>query len=323
MHLKQMDDTDEKSLDTLQKLEIKNNTLNQYIHAATSNNTRRAYRQDIQHFITWGGLLPSSVSTVIQYLHEFATILNSRTLSRRLTAIKHWHTYQGFPDPTEHALVRKTLIGIQNTHGRPKQKAPAISIDQLSIMCSYVKNLNTLAGWRTNALLQMGFFGAFRRSELATMQWEHLRFVEEGVEILIPRSKGDQGGQGQICAIPYGNKTLCAVSALKTWREKSKLNTGFVFRTINKHDQLSEKSISSDGINFIIKNIAIRCKLEDANSVSAHSLRRGFATETSRKGANFISIMRHGRWKHEKTVLEYIEEGQRFIDNAAGHLFKK
>lgn len=63
--------------------------------------------------------------------------------------------------------------------------------------------------------------------------------------------------------------------------------------------------------------------MPNAEKMSGHSLRRGFATETSKKGAPFVSIMRHGRWKHEKTVLKYIEEGQRFLENAASHLFKK
>lgn len=35
-------------------------SLNAYIQAATSDNTRKAYRQDIQHFIRWGGLLPAT-----------------------------------------------------------------------------------------------------------------------------------------------------------------------------------------------------------------------------------------------------------------------
>jgi len=58
-------------------------------------------------------------------LHAHAETLNSRTLSRRLTALKHWHSYQGFTDPTSHPLVRKTLTGIQNVHGKPKEKAAA------------------------------------------------------------------------------------------------------------------------------------------------------------------------------------------------------
>lgn len=297
--------------------------LSTYIQAATSQNTRRAYRQDVQHFIGWGGLLPTTPDIIVRYLHEHAEILNPRTLSRRLTALKHWHDYQGFSDPTLHPLVRKTLTGIQNVHGRPKEKAPAITAEQLALMVRYLKQQDTLQAWRNNALLQVGFFGALRRSELANIQWEHITFVAEGMEILIPRSKGDQRGEGQICALPYGDKALCAATALKVWCEKSHIESGFIFRAINRHDQISHTSLTPDGVSLIIKSIAVLCQLPHAEKMSGHSLRRGFATEASKKGAPFVSILRHGRWRHEKTVLGYIEEGQRFLENAVSHLFKK
>ena len=35
-----------------------------YIHAATSDNTRKAYQADIRHFTQWGGLLPTVVDIV-------------------------------------------------------------------------------------------------------------------------------------------------------------------------------------------------------------------------------------------------------------------
>lgn len=297
--------------------------LSAYIQAATSQNTRKAYRQDVQHFIAWGGLLPATPDIIVRYLHEHAETLNPRTLSRRLTALKHWHVYQEFSDPTIHPLVRKILTGIQNIHGRPKEKAPAVTIEQLTLMVRYLKQQDTLQAWRNNALLQVGFFGAFRRSELANIQWEHITFVAEGMEILIPRSKGDQRGEGQVCALPYGDTALCPVTALKTWCEKSYIESGFIFRAINRHEQINPAPLTPDGVSLIIKAIAVECQLPHAEKMSGHSLRRGFATETSKKGAPFVSIMRHGRWKHEKTVLGYIEEGQRFLENAASHLFKK
>lgn len=85
--------------------------LHTYIQAAPSQNTRRADQQDIHHFLNSGGLLPTSPDAVISYLQHFAPIPSSRTLARRLTAIKHWHTCQGFSDPTAHPLVRKALTG--------------------------------------------------------------------------------------------------------------------------------------------------------------------------------------------------------------------
>ncbi len=304
-------------------LELSLSVPDTYIQAATSQNTRKAYRQDVKHFIAWGGRLPTTPDVIVCYLHVHAESHNSRTLTRRLTALKHWHTYQGCPDPTVHPLVKKTLAGIQNMHGRPKEKAPAMTIEQLALLTNYLKQQDTLQSLRNIALLQIGFFGALRRSELANMQWEHISFVPEGMTVLIPRSKGDQTGEGQSCAIPYGDATLCPVTALKRWSEHSGIQSGFIFRAINRHHQISSAPITTDGISLIIKTIAGKCQLPNAIKFSGHSLRRGFATCASKKGASFVTIMRHGRWRHERTVLGYIEEGQQFEDNAVNIMLNK
>ena len=295
-------------------------SIHTYLQAATSQNTRRAYQADIRHFITWGGRLPCSPDVLLRYLQEHAPALNPRTLKRRLVAIKHWHTCQEFPDPTTHPLVRKTLSGILHVHGKPPEKAPPFSVEQLQLLTHYLKSRGELSDWRNNALLQVGFFGAFRRSELVVMHWEHVIFVPKGVEILIPRGKTDQEGEGNVCAIPYGNSVLCPVTALHQWREKSAALSGPVFCQILKGHRITAQAISSNSINKIIKSVAVACELPQAENYSGHSLRRGFATTASQKGASFSSIMRQGRWRHERTVHGYIEEGSRFDANAAGSI---
>ncbi len=296
---------------------------NPYLQAATSDNTRRAYRSDIQHFIRWGGRLPTRPEVIIAYLQAFADQLNARTLVRRLTALKQWHTYQGFTDPTAYPLVRKTLTGILHVHGQPRQKAPALTLEQLTCMVQFMQQHETLAMWRNNALIQVGFFGALRRSELTHLQFEHLNFLPEGMEILIPRSKTDPTGEGQYCAIPYGDDRLCPVTALKIWCEKAKIQSSFIFREVDKHQHIGTTPLTGKSIATLIKSVARACQLPDAEQLSGHSLRRGFATTASREGASFVSIMRHGRWRHERTVLEYVEEGQRFEANAATVILKK
>lgn len=296
-------------------------TRQDYIHAATSNNTRKAYQSDVRHFINWGGLLPASPESIVNYLHQHASLLNPRTLHRRLTAIKQWHLTQGFPDATSHPYIRKTLTGIKNTHGKPKDKAPALTLDDLKKMVSTISKSARLIDIRNNALIQLGFFGAFRRSELVAIKWEDVTFSKEGMEIVIPRSKTDQGGEGQVCAIPNGNDVVCAVQALKLWQEYSGLSEGYIFRGITKSENILSHAIKSNQVNLIIKQIARDCDLENANDFSAHSLRRGFATEAAKRNAPFQSIMRQGRWKHEVTVLGYIDEGKRFEENAVNAIF--
>jgi integrase len=294
-----------------------------YAHIATSANTRKAYRADVRHFIAWGGVLPTTPDMIIRYLEAHAQTLNPKTLKRRLTAIKNWHLYQEFKDPTTHPLIRKTLSGISRAHGRALEKAKALSVEQLLLLSQHLTEKDRLIDWRDNALLQIGFFGAFRRSELVAIHWEHVTFVPKGVEIFIARSKTDQEGEGRICAIPYGNATICPVLALQSWREKSNGSKGPVFVAISKGSKLFARGLSPASVSLILKNLAIECQLPNAEAFSAHSMRRGFATSASQKGATLGAIMNHGRWRSERTVLGYIEEGQRFEDNAAGLLLEK
>lgn len=295
---------------------------NPYLKAATSDNTRKAYRSDIKHFETWGGLLPATPEKIIQYLQDFADKLNSRTLSRRLIAIKQWHTYQGFPDPTAHPLITKTMAGITRIHGKPKDKAPPLLPDDLVKIANALLTDPTLTGIRDNAILQIGYFGALRRSEIINIDYEHLQWKPEGIEVLIPHSKTDQLNEGQFCIIPYGNETLCPVKALEKWLKKSNIKEGAIFRRVFKNNLLSDKPLTALSINHIILRCAKLANLPNANQFSPHSLRRGLATSAARANVSIKTIMRAGRWKQVNTVMEYVEESTRFSDSAAAHILQ-
>lgn len=296
---------------------VNNAVTNEYIKAATANNTRKAYRSDVRHFKYSGGLLPATSEQIIAYLHNNAASLNPRTLTRRLTALKHWHLYQGFTDPTNDPLVRKTLIGIMKIHGTPKNKALALTIDQLEQLIKILESSDLLINYRDNALLQIGFFGAFRRSELVNIKVEHINEVREGIEILLPRSKTDQTGQGKVCAIPYGKEKICPVTALNRWLNKANIKTGFIFRKVTKHGTLGTNALAAASVTLILRNRIAKLDNVNVQDFSSHSLRRGFATCASKNGASLPAIMKQGRWQHEGTVIEYIEESQRFENNAA------
>lgn len=293
-------------------------TSNAYLSAATSSNTRKAYRSDIKHYERWGGVLPASSDKVIQYLQTFASVLNARTLARRLTALKHWHQYQGFPDPTSHPTIAKTMKGIMRVHGKPKEKAPALSPEDLQKMVQMLlMDPSSLVASRDNAVLQIGFFGALRRSEIIHIRCEHIDWLKEGIEILLPSSKTDQTHEGQYCAIPYGNHVLCPIKALENWLEKAKIKEGVVFRRIMQNKIINDTPLTALSINHIIHRWATRAMLPYANDISPHSLRRGLATSAARANASIQTIMRAGRWKQVNTVMEYIEASLRFSDSAA------
>lgn len=290
---------------------------NPYIALATSQNTRRAYQSDIRHYEMTGGKLPATPAMVADYLQQFASQLNPRTLQRRLVAIRHWHVYQGFPDPTQHPAIQKTMTGILRTHGRPKAKARALMPDELKLIHDYLVKENSLTAIRDDALLQVGFFGALRRSELVGIQVEHLTWHKSGVDILLPFSKTDQTREGQYCAIPYGNIALCPLRALKHWLNISGIQQGAIFRRISLGEHIGRDPLTPLSVNHVLKKWARSVNLNTVESLSAHSLRRGLATSAAQSGAPLATIMRAGRWKQTNTVMEYIESSERFTDNAA------
>jgi integrase len=298
-------------------------TLASYLAAATSDNTRRAYQSDIKHYEKWGGLLPANRDAILQYLHAYATILNPRTLARRLTAIKNWHSYQGFPDPTAHPSVSKTLAGIMRTHGKPKDKAPPVLPEQLLAITAMLASESSLRAWRDNALLQVAFFGAFRQSELIAIHYEHLNWQDQGIDIILTHSKTDQTHEGVYCALPYGHEQLCPVRALKIWLEQSGITTGPIFRRLYADNRLADTALIPLSVSLILRKRAKEANIPQAENFTSHSLRRGLATSASRDGASLPAIMRQGRWKNVGTVMEYIDAAQRFEENAAGSILKK
>jgi site-specific recombinase XerD len=291
-----------------------------YLDKATAANTRRAYQAAIRQFEAAGGLLPATEQDIARYVTNKASLLNPRTLSLHLTAISNWHCYQYLPDPTQTAQIRKLLKGIYRSHGKPKRKAKALHPEHIDKMVTYLGKQNNLKALRDSALVQLAYFGAFRRSELIAITVEHLHFETQGLLVLIPRSKTDQDGEGKVKALPHGRGTVCPVNAIRKWLEVSQITQGVIFRAISRWDMLQPKPLHLDSINTIIKELARQCGFDFIASLSSHSLRRGFATSAANVGADFEWIKRQGGWKNDATVREYIEEGQLFDKNAASKL---
>lgn len=296
-----------------------------FMSAATSDNTRRAYRSAIRHFQAWGGDLPCEPTLVTRYLLSYAQELNARTLALRLTALSQWHQFQGFADPTANPDVRKTLRGIARIHGKPKKKAKALPIEDLEVIVTALQGDSSMQSIRNQALLQIAFFGAFRRSEVAALTVEELTWGPHGLVITLSRSKTDQDGQGIVKAIPYGEPggICCPATALKSWLTAAKITSGPIFRRVTREGLVGADPLYAGSINAILKSCAAVAGLASVLELSGHSFRRGLATSAHRAGADFKNIKRQGGWRHDGTVQGYIDDANQFEENAAGNLLRR
>lgn len=269
--------------------------LRQYLQAATSDNTRKAYRSAIRQFEKWGGRLPSDRDTVVRYLLARAESLNPRTLE-----------------------------GVRRTHGQPKRKAKALRLEHVAQMVNHLRQLpTTKKKLRDIALVLTGFFGAFRRSELVAIRYGDLVWEPEGLLIRLSSSKTDQQASGLVRALPFGAPDCCPATAMKNWIELGGINEGPVFRPINRWDKIQPKALNPSAINELLKTLGNACQFDFVPELSSHSFRRGLSTSAARERVDFELIKKQGGWKSDATVWEYIEEGQQLSNNATHILMEK
>ena len=172
-----------------------------YVHASVSDNTRRAYRSDLRHFMDWGGTVPATDVLLADYLARHAGTLSVATRVRRIASISKAHSAKGLPNPARSELVKSTLRGIKRTHGHPQRRAKPLTKEDLFTLLAAMGG--SLKDVRDKALLLVGFAGGFRRSELVTISCNDIEPVRQGMIVHVHRSKTDQEGVGREIGIPY------------------------------------------------------------------------------------------------------------------------
>jgi len=297
-----------------------------YIHAAKAPATLRAYRTDFEDFSRFCDghalpHLPATPTTVALYIADRASFLRSATITRRLTSITKAHQAAGFeasPSSSHHFVVSETLKGIRRSIGTAQEgKVPLLTSDiRLIVGCCP----ETLSGFRDRALILVGFAGAFRRSELAAINFADLSFTKDGLVIDLRRSKTDQEAAGRKVGIPFGKEdATCPVRALRRWLAASGISSGAVFRGVNRHGKLSRRGLHRDCVGWIVKRAASRASLKP-EPLGGHSLRAGCVTQAAMNGVSERDIMRQTGHKSAEMLARYIRIGEIFTRNAAAGL---
>jgi site-specific recombinase XerD len=295
----------------------------EYVAHSKAYNTVRSYRSDWNDFVKWceaNGLeyLPATPKTVARYLTALSERCKVSTLQRRLSAISQAHKQAGFAGiSTREEPLHSVWEGIRRTKGTAQKGKAPVLIDDIRAM---VKSLpDNLLGIRDRALLLVGFAGAFRRSELVSLDVEDVEFTREGLIVHLRKSKTDQEGQGRDIGIPYGsNPATCPVRALQDWLDASGITSGPLFRAV-QHGKVQPGRLSDKAVALVVKRCAKAAGL-DASKYAGHSLRAGLATTAAMAGVSERAIMAQTGHKSVNMVRRYIRKGSLFTENAAASI---
>lgn len=293
-----------------------------YRSRARSANTERAYRSDWRDFSSWCAVrdttpMPADPETVAQYLADLATTHKVATVRRHMAAISAAHTLHPSrpPNPCRDQAVRDVMRGIAVEHGTPQRAASAATTKEVRRMVAALQP--GLHGVRDRCLILLGFAAALRRSELAALDIADLRWVPEGIEVTVRRSKTDQMGEGAVVPVPYGShRETCPVRATGDWLEVSGLDDGPLLWAISRDGALLQR-MSEQSISRVVSRAAKRAGLDQSGVWTGHSLRAGLATSAARAGVPDRIIMQTTRHRSRSSLDRYIREGKRWEKVAA------
>lgn len=278
------------------------NPVDFYLAQSQAQNTRQAYRSDLEQFEAWGGTIPASPEQVASYLAESAGRLAVSTVKRRMAAIAWAHGDQGHSDPTKSVLVKQVLRGIERHHGVKQKQATPLLPEQLEQIVVGLGPSRKDA--RDKALLLVGFYGAFRGSELLNVRTEDCVFDEGGALLHLVKSKTDQTARGRWIAIPRLLNRACPTQALEDWIKRCGYEGGVLFRPLNGAPSDKSVSLSVRSLSRMIQNRVKQIGL-NSQGFSSHSLRAGFVTSQMNLGTGANAIARQTGHRSLNSLKRY------------------
>jgi integrase len=274
-----------------------------YVDAASSANTRRAYASDWRHFASWCRrqgieMLPPDPQVVGLYITACAsgTVSGDKkansvsTIERRLSSLTWNYAQRGQPLDRKDRHIATVMAGIRNKHAAPPRQKEAVLPEDLIAMLETLDR-GTLRGLRDRAMLLMGFAGGLRRSEVVGLDvgrgqtedgrgW--IEILEKGLLVTLRGKTGwreIEVGRGSADA-------TCPVVALETWLKLARIAHGPLFRRVTGQGKtVGAERLSDQEVARLVKRTALAAGVrgdlsegEREKIFGGHSLRAGLAS---------------------------------------------
>lgn len=280
-----------------------------YEQASFSLNTTKNYQSQWKRFCIWCNerkinRLPTTTEAVCLYITEIAPKSSLSTIDVSIAAIE-WHHKQAGAEivgnPDRYRAVRKGISRVHREKSIQKKAKPLTTVD-LTLLGRLA--CQKLADYRDKALIGLAFFAAMRRSEVVSIDVEHVEITPSGAKITLLQTKTSTKAV-VITLSRAHNIELCPIHALEEWLRVSEITSGPVFRPIEKYGHLLDARLSPHSVCNIIK-------LRFGAEYSGHSPRRGLVTEEARRGISPYQIAKHSRHADFNVMIGYVEQEQAF-----------
>ena len=241
----------------------------------------------------------------------FVTFLHTRryaysTIVTYSSAVAFFHKLHSFPDPTQHFLVQKSLLGIRKISKRIDARLP-ITIDILGSLSSSLDHLSMHMYDKIllRAMFSLAFFAFMRVGEFTvsqapqhTLQLADVKLAPATIHVTF-RSFKHSRSPVSIQIVPFeSNPYICPVRSLSSYLRQRGASPGPLFIDIAGTPITRAKFTKSLGTVFKFLSL-------DTSRYKGHSFRIGAATYAMSKGCSDCQIRTMGRWS-SNAFMAYI-----------------
>jgi site-specific recombinase XerD len=276
------------------------------VDGLTSPHSRRAYGQALADFLGWWDnedRPPMSKAVVQRYKRKLQDDdLAPSTINQRLSAIRKLAQEaadNGLVDPHLAAGIAK----VRGVRSGGRRSGNWLTREQAQELLN-APDTTKLKGLRDRAVLAILLGAGLRRSECASLTFEHVQ-QREGRWVLVDiRGKGNKT---RSVPLPSWAKV-----AIDEWAGAAGITEGLLFRAIRKDDKLNGTSLSSQAIYDVVR--------EYGDDVAAHDLRRTWAKLAHKGGADLAQISLSLGHASVQTTQRYLGLEQDLTDAPCDHL---
>ena len=233
----------------------------------SSRHTRRAYSQALDEFLIWFRDEPGrefNKAAVQKYRAELEIKgLAPSSINVRLSAIRRLAL-----EAADNGLMAPELAaGVARAKGAKRggvRLGHWLTVEQAEQFLA-LPDLKTLKGNRDVAVLAILLGAGLRRSELTSLDCEHVQ-ERDGRWVIVDLA----GKMGRIRSVPI---PLWAHAAITRWKDAAGISEGAVFRSVTRHGHLTPRRLSPQGVFTVVKTYADKLRI----MAGPHDLRRSFA----------------------------------------------
>jgi integrase len=237
-------------------------------------------------------IFPPQMDTIRLFLEKESKERKFSSIRRYSITLSSIYRLLGQPDPLRNTHVRLLLLELRLDKKGDQKQSDALTSAHLNMIHKKLHLSEELLEIRDLAIYFVMFECALKRAELRDMKKQQISFSDET--------------RSQISINEFSYQLSAkATEALKNWLRLVNDNSVYVFRAVDKHNNISVNKLNDSSIYRVFQKAALLLG-QPHLKFSGQSARIGAVKELHQQGEKIAEIQQFGRWNSPVMPTQYV-----------------